>query len=284
MAFRSSTGNLAYYDDEPRRGGPERWDRSRFERFGREAVDRAPSRFDDGDRDRYVGGRAKLEVDIRDRVERARPTYFDEDRFERPARRRPEFLDEPIPAEVANRALAPYRRKSIVEREAEISVRRPARPQYIRRQSSLDTFDRKPLPRYGDREYDEWRPPANVPIPLPIRQRELRARRPSSPVRYREEQFEEIRYRDVDSDHESDYRDVQIHRSRSRRRASKGRRRAKSSRSSSSSSSFEDVSPPNNGLKRGKTRMPKRLVKKQAVIELGYPYEEEVCGFLCGVS
>lgn len=28
--------------------------------------------------------------------------------------------------------------------------------------------------------------------------------------------------------------------------------------------------------KKGRTRMPKRLVKKQAVIELGYPFEEEV--------
>lgn len=29
--------------------------------------------------------------------------------------------------------------------------------------------------------------------------------------------------------------------------------------------------------RRGKTRMPKRLVNKRAVIELGYPFEEEVC-------
>jgi hypothetical protein len=29
--------------------------------------------------------------------------------------------------------------------------------------------------------------------------------------------------------------------------------------------------------KKGKTRMPARLVSKRAIIDLGYPFEEEVC-------
>jgi hypothetical protein len=51
---------------------------------------------------------------------------------------------------------------------------------------------------------------------------------------------------------------------------------ASSSRSSSSSSrsSFETVR--NEFPKKGKTRMPARLVSKKAIIDLNYPFEEEV--------
>jgi len=52
------------------------------------------------------------------------------------------------------------------------------------------------------------------------------------------------------------------------------RRGAPSARSSTSS--FEEVSPVRElPGKKGKTRIPKRLAKKQVVIELGYPFEEE---------
>jgi hypothetical protein len=47
--------------------------------------------------------------------------------------------------------------------------------------------------------------------------------------------------------------------------------------SSSSSSSFEEITvpePPKIG-KRGKTKMPKRLVHKKVVIDMGLPFEEE---------
>lgn len=217
-----------------------------------------------------------------------------DDRFSQPARRRNEIFEEPTPSEVANRALAPYRRKSVIDQDINIDISsrhgelaparapRPARPQYIRRQSSLDTFDRRPLPRYGDvekferEEIHEYRLPKNVPIPLPIRESQ---RRRSPPRRYREEdEFEEIRYDDRGPPgrgrEDESYREVEVHREKSRVRRSKSV--AKSTRSSSISS-FEDIQPSRATFgKKGRTRMPKRLVKKQAVIELGYPFEEEV--------
>lgn len=288
--FRSSAADLAY-GDEP---GPSRWDRDRFERVSRRAPDdRESLRFEERDRFDRRGSRRDIDVDVDidinegrrpppsrrdididvdiDINERRRPPprvvererYFEEDRFERVPRRRPEFLDEERREVVVERALAPYRRKSVVDRENNVQVRRPARParpQYVRRQSSLDTFDRRPLPRY----VDEYRPPVIVPVPVP-------RRRSPSRRRFREDDFEEIRYRDISPDERGrDYRDIRIKRERSvvRRR----------SRSKSSTSSFETVSPPKKEQvgKRGKTRMPKRLVHKSAIIQLGYPFEEEV--------
>ncbi|OCK73792.1 hypothetical protein K432DRAFT_223311 [Lepidopterella palustris CBS 459.81] len=298
--FRSSAGDLGLVDDPPRRT-PERWDRDKFERFSRHGrledresfsrrgpEERNTFRFEEHDR---FGGRDRRNIEIEEKVDRRGPRgrveererFFEEDRFDHP-RRRPDSLDEPAVSELADRALAPYRRKSIVERDLEPVVRRPARPQYIRRHSSLDTFDRRPLPRYGDKERDEWRPPANVPIPLPLRER-----RRSPSRRVFKEDYEEIRYRDVEPREE--YREVEVRREKSTRRrspsekstrrrspsvtsrAGRSRRGAPSARSSSES--FEEVSPVREVGKKGKTRMPKRLVKKQVIIELGYPFEEE---------
>lgn len=280
MAYRASTGELGFYDEPPRRPA-ERWDREKFERMSRRGG--PPSEHDHfrfEEHDRFGrGGRRDIEID--DRFDRRgsqvseRERFREEERFGPPRRSRPDFLDEPTASEIANRALAPYRRKSIVERDFEPPSRRPARPQYIRRQSSLDTFDRKPFPRYGDLEREEWRPPTNVPIPLPIRERERE--RPSR----RFEEFEEIRYKDVEPREE--FREIEVRREKSTQRRSRSRK-AKSTKSSksvrssssSSSSSFQEVSPVREPGKKGKTRMPKRLVKKQAVIEMGYPFEEEV--------
>lgn len=49
-----------------------------------------------------------------------------------------------------------------------------------------------------------------------------------------------------------------------------------SSTSSSSSSEQTTVSVRSEFPKKGKTRMPARLVSKKAIIDLGYPFEEEV--------
>ena len=145
-------------------------------------------------------------------------------------------VGEPIQSEVAiTTAVTPYRRKSIVEQEVDVPIPRPRprpRPQIIRRQSSLDTFDRRPFPRYGD----QYHIPADVPVPLPIR-------RPRSPPRerdrYREREFEEIRYRDLEPQSFEEYEDIRI-----RREKSSGPQRRKSaakSAASTSSSSFEEV-------------------------------------------
>ncbi|KAH0140932.1 hypothetical protein KCU86_g24039, partial [Aureobasidium melanogenum] len=127
-------------------------------------------------------------------------------------------------------------------------------------------------------------------IPLPRRRSPSR----EPPGRWYEEEYEDVRYRDYSP--QDSYRDVEIMREKSvhRRRGNRERARSdarssttkrsgrtnRSSSSSSSESSFTEVSrhsspsPPKIG-KKGKTRMPKRLVRKEAIINLGYPFEEE---------
>lgn len=284
--YRSSTGNLSSYD-EPLRGG-ERWDRDRFERMrgGRGPPEHDHFRYQE--HDRFPGGRRDIDFhedyDRRGPPSRAPPViererYREEERFVPPSRRRTDFFQEDTPSEVANRALAPYRRKSVVERDFDVAPRRPARPQYHRRQSSLDTYDRRPMPRYSETE--DWKPPTNVPIPLPIRERRR------SPPRY-EDDFEEIRYTEREREREreprrservEEYREVEVSRKKSKSRVRGSRSRAQSvarSSRSSSTSSFEEISLSRaNWGKKGKTRLPKRLCRKEAIIELGYPYEEE---------
>jgi len=304
--YRSSTGNLDRFEEPPR--ATERWDREKFERMRRSggggggggggSVRGRPDDYEHyrfQEHDRFPGGHRDVDIH-EDRARRGpavmeRERFYEDDRYERPPRRAPtELFHEPTPSEIANQALAPYRRRSVIDRDIDIDIDinerrqarppKPARPQYIRRQSSLDTFDRRPMPRYGDVErierYEthEYRPPANVPIPLPIRER-----RRSPPRRFLDdEDFEEIRYdeRSGRGREREDYREVEVHREKSRVRRSKSRA-ARSTRSSSISS-FEEIQPSRATWgKKGKTRLPKRLVKKQAVIDLGYPYEEEVC-------
>ena len=293
MAFRKSTGNLALYEDEPPR--VQRWDRDRFERARSRGAPEERIRIDENERfGPRGGGRRDLDISIdinrgspepeRERLPprrrfEERDRFIEEDRYGPPPRRsRPEFLEEPIPPELSNRALAPYRRKSIHEREYEAAARPRPRPGLIRRQSSLDTFDRRPMPRYSG-ELDP--PPGRgvpIPAPLPPRREYLEPR-----GRFREDDFEEIEYRDSEPHwREEDYRDIRIRRERSRvRRPAKS---VVSSKRSSSGSSFEEIShhsspppaPASQVGKRGRTKMPKRLVKKEALAELNYPFDEEV--------
>jgi hypothetical protein len=330
--YRSSAGDLTSQHDGPVRG--ERWDRDRFERMrggGGGGGDRGRDEHDHfrfTEHDRFPGGRR--DIDIHEDFDRGGPRgpptriaererVREDERFDPRLRRRTEIFDDHTPSEVANLALAPYRRQSVVEKDIDLSIRRPARPGYIRRQSSLDTFDRRPLPRYNDYERDvyekesargsvrggsvrgsirgsvrdDFRPPTNVPIPLPVRER-----------RFRGDEFEEVRYREVERERErepelredfredfreEEFREVDVKRAksttsgRSRSRASRSRASksiaASSARSSSSSSSDETEvpQPPRASWgRKGKTRLPKRLCRKQAVIDLGYPFEEEV--------
>ncbi|KAF1987419.1 hypothetical protein K402DRAFT_403547 [Aulographum hederae CBS 113979] len=308
---------------DPRRMA-ERWDREKFESFRTKtasppAAERESYHFEE--HDRFRGG-GRRDIAVEDRVERRMPPglarhvsrerIFEDDayaeRFAPTPRRRTDYIpDEALPAEAINRALAPYRRRSIVEREFEPPVAPvpPRRPMYLRRQSSLDTFDRRPVRPYEDYAYG---PPVGGPIPLPVRRRS-----PSRP-RYREPDYDEIHYREAYPSY-PDYRDIMIKRERSLRRRDRSHRRSKkreeSVRSSSTStSSFEEIedaksvkeemieetktlediksvhedvksiheeSPPSSTSvgKKGRTRMPKRLVHKGAIIQLGYPFEEE---------
>jgi len=234
----------------------QRWDRDRFER-ARNGPERDYYRFEEREN---FGPRGRQDVMLAERMERLGPRgrfqererFVEDQRFAPPPARRT-FLDEPIPPEVSRQALAPYARP---------------RPQYVRRQSSLDTFDRRPMPRYGD----DYRMPPEVPIPLPIR----RPRSPPPAGRY----YEELEERHHDSD--DDYRDVRVskqrkgnHRSRSRMRSRSIHHRRRPS-STSSESSFEEVNKSSIIGRKGRTKMPKRLAHKSAIIELGYPFVEEV--------
>ena len=285
--YRRSTNDFG--DDLAYREAPNRWDRDRFESF----------RFAERDRP------GETDIRVADRVERRGPggrfeerDYHEEDRYgqlpSRPRRSDRELFGEQDPRDIAERALAPYKKKPEVERDIVLDVERrrvvrddyaPPRPGLLRRQSSLDTFDRRPQRRYDE----EYRMPPNVDIPLP--------RRPSmSRRRLREEDFEQFGYPE-------DYRDVEIVRERevrrrvpsdakSRKSDRKSRKSARSvttstrsSSSSSSSSSTETYRMPSRAGspgrklgKKGRTRMPKRLVRKEVVIDLNYPFIEEVSG------
>ncbi len=264
---RSSRGESDFMDDPRIRR--ERWDRDRFERMkkGRDGggssvagESRAGGRGDDNsehfrfdEHERFPGGHR--DIDIREDRQRRGPMviekerFHEDERYERPARPRHDILNEPTPSEVANHALAPYRQKSVIENDIDVDINiresrapaRPARPGYIRRQSSLDTFDRRrpgrfaAIERYEPREY---RMPPNVPIPLPVRERHR-----SPPRRYREEEdFEDIRFeeRGGRGREREEFREIEVHKEKSRVRRSKSKS-SKSVRSSSSSSSEEEV-------------------------------------------
>jgi len=248
--------------------GPQRWDNDRFTRETvRYEEDRSPRRGSglgprprersvDEVYERRVSGPRGYEED--DRV-RERIVYDDEPRYR------------------------PRRESVTIEKEREREVyspppRRAPRPGLLRRQSSLDTFDRKPFPRYEREEYgpparrEDFRP-AYVPPPLP------RSRALPPPRRYAERDFEEIKISEPDYYGDEEYRPYP-ERVREReivrtRRRSPSRESAKSS-SSSSTVSSEKVVVEKKFPRRGKTRMPAKLVSLKAIIELGYPYEKEV--------
>lgn len=126
----------------------------------------------------------------------------------------------------------------------------PPRPGMIRRQSSLDTFDRKP--RYP-RE-----PPEVIKVPPPRRRR--------SPPRY-EREVEDIRIAEPDY-----YGDEEFRGYKEREIITEKRRRGPGGFEEKETFEFEEEEP---FPRRGKTRMPGRLVNTRAIIELGYPFEQE---------
>ncbi len=291
--YRSSTGSLSSVGGGG--GGGGRWDSERFyrerdhyERGNRrtldehDIVDRAPGRyFEEHDRFEEDYGRrpqvaASARFDhghprhsegrgggVRTRVEEDKIQFrFEEDHGRN---RRASLFFEDDHETPTRQAMIPYRprerepprgrRQSIhIEREyaspPPVARGPPPRPKFIRRQSSLDTHDRRPLPRYGDHE--DYRQVVTVPVP---------PRRRRSPIRRVEErEYEEIRVADSDyssSDH--------------------GEFRAKErTRKSYRFRVDDDVGEVHGTLRRGKTRLPRRLVEKTAIDLLGYPFEEEV--------
>ena len=290
--YRSSAGDLGYGGGRGR--GGERWDTERFtierdrNRFGGER-----ERFEERD-SRFVRGSGfgrPRERSVDEVYERRGPRGFEEDRYER----REYYDDEPRFQREPLRDRGPT---LTIEKEREREYyndpspprRGSNRPAFLRRQSSLDTFDRKPLTRFVEREEygpparyrEEVRPPPLTPIPLP------RTRALPPPRRYAEkEYYEEIKVAEPDFYGDDEFRgypervrerEIIRRRRRSRSRESrshKGSVRSSSQGSSSSSSSGRETVR-NEFPKRGKTRMPARLVSRRAIIDLGYPFEEEV--------
>ncbi|MCJ1478558.1 hypothetical protein MMC13_007239 [Lambiella insularis] len=260
-------------------GGGERWDRERFERARNPPIVERERFFEE--RDRYAGGGSRVRESSVDEIYvgggggRRAPTrykeedrYYMEEKFARPSRPRGgpgRYYDEEgedMEGSPSHGQMIPFetRRQSITEKFGPPARRGgPARPQFIRRQSSLDTFDRKPMPRYGDRLRE---PPEVIAIPSRPRRR--------SPPRYVERDYEEIRVAEPEYYGDEDfrgYKEREIITERRRREPSEIREREIIEEREEI---IESPAP-----KRGKTRMPMRLVNKRAVIELGYPFEEE---------
>lgn len=272
----------------PGRGGPERWDRDRFDSHARDAGGGGPQvierdRYEEHDyyapqRQRERSSDSRYPRDPPRFQEYERDVYEEKDRYAAPmpfrSRAAPgRYYDDE--GDNLEGALIPVRPRSRErERDVEIDIRRttdrygpparrePARPQFIRRQSSLDTFDRKPMPRYGDRMREET-------IIIPAGPRRRSPPRYQSPPRFEREVYEE----DIHVAEPEYYGDEEFrgYREREVERVRKNRRRSRETVVEEEEETVEKPFP-----RRGKTKMPFRLVNRRAVIELGYPFEEEV--------
>lgn len=233
---------MARYDDYPPSSSlesePVRWDADRFSRE-RESRRRGPAL-----------------------AERPRPVEDDRfesrirqgDRYGPPARRPESYYEDDDLVRPPEPSVARDRRRRVADPPP------PPRPGLLRRQSSLDTFDRIPsrkLDEYYSREYA----PRAAPIQMPPTRR--------SPPRH-ERDYEEIRIAEPDFYGDEEYRDFfeRERRPRPRSRSSSGSRLG--------ARLVEEVELERPYPRKGKTRVPKRLVHPRAIIELGYPFFEEV--------
>lgn len=142
----------------------------------------------------------------------------------------------------------------------------PPRPRLLRRQSSLDTFDRIPSRKLDEYYYPE---PSARPIhaPLPPRRRYSPPPPPSSSRRHYDP--DDYFYEDIHIAEPDYYGDEEMRGFRERDRYPT-RPRHSSSRLERVDEPFEKPYP-----RKGKTRMPKKLVHPGAIIEKGYPFQEE---------
>lgn len=293
MAYRTSAPDLV--DRERDRDRTERWDRDRFAyEKDRDRYSEVRERFEEDD-DHVYTRREALPRAPRDRSlprpPRMSGPYEEDDVVIREQRRR---VYEEDRGPVRRRPSPPtrYRSPSPVRRPA------PARPTMLRRPSSLDTFDRKAQKTYYEHDREEYGPPARrsdfrappyVEIPLPTRHKAL------PPPRFQErEYYDEIRVSDPDRFGDEGFRDLPAERVRERkvvrtrrRSPSRDSRTTRSFRSSSRSSSSSSTGTSrttttvttrggNEYPKKGKTRIPARLVSRRALIDLEYPFVEEV--------
>lgn len=116
--------------------------------------------------------------------------------------------------------------------------------------------------RYEDRVRE---PPETIVIPAGGKRR-------MSPPRYVERDYEEeIRIAEPDY-----YGDEHFRGYRERERETVRRRKGGEEVEFKEEEFEVELEPEKPFPRRGKTKMPKRLVNKRAIIELGYPFEEEV--------
>ncbi|KAH8176919.1 sulfatase domain-containing protein [Sarocladium implicatum] len=290
----------------------DRWDRGRFdyERERDRYEDDRPymrgGRARDHSDERYDRGYAGRRPYGGDDYVRERRYHDDEPRYAPQMERRrasPSDFDRRPPVMEREREREYYRDPS------------PRRPGLARRQSSLDTFDRRPLRqlyeprdelppparrediyredfRRDDYRRDDFRrddlrredlrrddfrepllPARGLPPPRrgPAEYDDIKVAEPDHygddhyrPYRDRLQERELVRQRRRERSRDS-------HTTRSHRRRSHSRSSASSSRSSSSGGTTIRSEYP----KKGKTRIPARLVSKRALIDLRYPYEEE---------
>lgn len=342
--FRRSYNDLAYGEDVDLRVGG-RWDRDRFERARAKSRPRERESFRYEEDDRYGPRGDHRDIEFDEKFDRRGPhggweersRFFEDDRYTPPRKSKFDFMEEDRLR--SGKEVAPYMHR--FEREP------PPRPPHIRRQSSLDAYDRRPhrdAPAYEERgcgerqnndlklnirmgsphehddrprsaRHDDRRRDFDERISIDERDRhddrkrdrfdehididerdrnddrriEISQRRYDEPRHYREP--EPRYYRDPDWREYRDYEDyngARIIRERERRIDRRARSppqeieppREPSPHHHEQKETYEfkeeikEERPP--GTKKGKTRMPKRLVHRQAILDLGYPFDEEV--------
>lgn len=256
--YRGSDADLAY--GEP--PGPSRWDSGRFNRESE--YRRAPVIEQ---RPPYEAARRREPVTYDDR------RFYEEDYRSGPRGSRDRQFyeeDEYYDPRGTSGAMVPYR-PDPPPRPAP-----PARPRMMRRQSSVDRVDFERRRYYDDQQY---RPPPPPP-------------RDARNSRYEINIYDDVKVQDQDRYGDDsgfrEYREREWTRSRTRNDDPSPDRRAPSSRAST----FVDAAPhefheeiiekreekitEKPYPRRGKTRMPKRLVHTKVLFDLGYPFYEEV--------
>lgn len=261
------------------RNGGGRWDAERFLRERDEREDTRPSRRARG-RSVVVAERERS----REPVDRKRRSFVeeylrDQDEYAVLARRPDREYDDAHLVS-SSEALVPYKERrepspspvrSAPRRSPSVAARAPPRepperefrrPTLLRRQSSLDTFDRAAHRRAQDYyRYDreDYGPPV---VPVAPRRRAASRVRQMEP----EPELDEISVAEPEY-----YGDERFRRMRERERSSTPRGRRGTLREQVVHEKVESRPFPH----RGKTRIPKRFVHPRAMIDLGYPYEDE---------
>lgn len=238
------------YRDGPPPPGPQRWDRDTFVRE-RDYVSRGPPAFDRYD-DPYRSPPPRRSGPIVAERERV----YEDDRYGPRGERDVKYYEEDYyrsgDPRAAGGAMVPF--------AAPPPARPAAVPRMVRRQSSLDFYDRRGPRRYADDGYYEepYSPRGGAGAGQVQR-------------RFDEVQIQDPYYYGDDGFREYREREWVRHRSNSRSR-SRSRPRTEVAESVRETVIEKEKPYP----RRGKTRMPKRLVHTKVLFDLGYPYYEEV--------